>query len=172
MKAKKIVLYAIIASLYVVLPLVLGSFSFGMIQFRISEILMLLCLIKKEYALPLTLGCFISNLIGFSLGMSILPLDFLFGTLGTLISCLLMYHFRHVLTYKRPLLALLMPSLINGLFVGFELALYESNGLNFWSLFLINGLYVALGELVSCFILGLIIYLPFIKIINKIEDQF
>lgn len=42
MNSKKIALYGIIAALYVVVTLVLGAFSFGMIQFRISEVLMLL----------------------------------------------------------------------------------------------------------------------------------
>lgn len=172
MKSKKIALYGIIAALYVVITIVLGSFSFGMVQFRISEILMLLCLFKKEYIIPLTIGCFLSNIIGFTLGMSVLPLDFVLGTLGTVSSCILMYHFRNVLTFNRPLLALLMPALANAIFVGLELAIYESNGSNFLNLFIINGAYVALGEIVSCFILGLIVYVPFTKAVKRIEERF
>ena len=142
MNSKKIALYGIIAALYVVVTLVLGAFSFGMIQFRISEVLMLLCLCKKEYIIPLTIGCFLSNVIGFALGMSVLPLDFVLGTLGTVVSCILMYQFRNVLTFKRPLLSLLMPALANGLFVGLELAIYESSGSNFFNLFCISDLEV------------------------------
>ena len=172
MNSKKIALYGIIAALYVVVTLVLGAFSFGMIQFRISEVLMLLCLCKKEYIIPLSIGCFLSNVIGFALGMSVLPLDFVLGTLGTVVSCILMYQFRNVLTFKRPLLSLLMPALANGIFVGLELAIYESSGSNFFNLFLINGAYVALGEIVSCFMLGLILYVPFMKAVKRIEERF
>ena len=77
---KDIVIYASVAAIYVVLTWIFGAFSFGPIQLRISEVLVLLCFFNKKYFIPLTLGCLISNL------MSPYSLDVLFGTVATMIS--------------------------------------------------------------------------------------
>ena len=80
---KDIVMYASVAAIYVVLTWLFGSLSYGPIQFRISEVLVLLCFFNKKYFTSLTLGCLISNL------MSPNSLDILFGTLATIISLFL-----------------------------------------------------------------------------------
>ena len=60
---KKIAAVGLIASVYAVVTLALAFISYGPIQFRISEILMFLPLLGKEYILALTLGCFLANVI-------------------------------------------------------------------------------------------------------------
>lgn len=102
----------IIASLYVALTLGLSPISYGAIQFRISEALMLLVIYKRKYAISLTLGCFIANLFS-PVGW----VDIVFGTLATLISVIPM------MFIKRLEPASLIPSVVNGIVVGLELAL-------------------------------------------------
>ena len=88
---KKITQNAVIAALYFVLTLISSPLSFGLIQFRISEFLMLLCFFRKDYVIGVTVGCFLSNL---AMSATILGaggwIDLLIGTAATLISGLIM----------------------------------------------------------------------------------
>lgn len=52
---------AIIAALYAVMTWLLAPISYGPIQFRISEVLMLLVVLNPKFSFALILGCFISN---------------------------------------------------------------------------------------------------------------
>lgn len=172
MNTKKIVIYALIAAIYTVLNLLLGPLSFGSFQIRLGELLMIFCIFDKKYIMPLTFGCFVTNLVGIMMGINTLPLDIIFGTLATLLTGYLMYKTKNILVKGKPLLSLLMPGIINGLVVGAELAAYLSNSNNFIYVFLTNGLWVFVGEFVSVFILGLILYKPFsnlLSIINNFE---
>lgn len=67
----------VIVAVYAALTLV-NPLSFGAVQLRFSEILVLLCFYNSFYCVPMIVGCFIANLIG-----SPFPPDILFGTLGT-----------------------------------------------------------------------------------------
>ena len=73
---------AMVATLYVVLTLSFAPISYAGFQFRISEILVLLCFYDPMYCIALILGCFISNL--FAPGVMIF--DLIFGTLHTAVS--------------------------------------------------------------------------------------
>jgi uncharacterized membrane protein len=73
---------AMVATLYVVLTLSFAPISYAGFQFRMSEILVLLCFYDPKYCVSLILGCFISNL--FAPGIVIF--DLIFGTLHTAIS--------------------------------------------------------------------------------------
>ena len=85
-KTKKITRIGVVAALYATITLVLGSISYGPIQFRISEVMTLLPLFGKEYILSLTIGCFLANVIG-PYGVP----DIILGTLATFISVYLVY---------------------------------------------------------------------------------
>lgn len=83
---------ALVAAAYVALTLALTPYSFGIVQFRFSEILNLLAFFNPIYILAVSLGCFIANLlspIGF--------FDLIFGTLHTLISLLVMWKIKKIL---------------------------------------------------------------------------
>ena len=71
---------AIVAAIYVVLTVATSSISFGMLQVRIAEALMLLCFFRRDYIYGLTLGCFISNLFSF------MWIDILVGTAATFLA--------------------------------------------------------------------------------------
>jgi uncharacterized membrane protein len=130
---KDIAYNGIIAALYVVLTLATYNFSYGPIQFRVAEILVLLCFFRKDYILGLTIGCFIANIFS-----SVHILDIVFGTTATLIACLLV-------SYSKILLvAILYPVVANGLLVGLMLFIIVDSTVSFW----FYAGTVALGELV------------------------
>ena len=79
---KKIAANAVVAALYFVLTIALGSLSYQAIQFRIAECLMLLCFFRKDFTWGLTIGCFLANLAS-PVGWP----DWVFGTLATFLSC-------------------------------------------------------------------------------------
>lgn len=165
MRVKKLVVYSLITALYTVLSLLLGTFSFSIVQVRISEGLMVLALIDKKYIYPLTIGCFLTNLIGVLMGINLIPLDILFGTLATFIAGVLMYKTRNI---KKPFVSLLVGTLVNTIIVSLELTILLSNG-NALMIYISNFLYVLVGEFISLYILGLLFIKPIDEVLNKIE---
>ncbi len=143
---------AMIASVYTVVSLVLAPISFGNIQIRIAEGLVLLPLLSKHSIYGVVLGCFLTNLIGALMGVNILGfLDVFIGTFATLIAAYLTYHLKDITIKNIPVLSIMMPVIINGLFIGLELGfvLFPTNIL-IGSI--ICGLEVAIGELVAVLI--------------------
>lgn len=141
----------IVAALYCVLSVAAFWMSYGMIQFRLSEVLNLLVFFNPAYTIGLTLGCFLSNVIGAAIGMASWW-DLLIGTGCTLIACLLM------IPFKQMILASLMPVVVNGVGVGLELYYLFGMGIDN-SLWACMG-WVALGELICVTVLGSIIFFP------------
>lgn len=137
---------AIIAALYVAVTWLLAPISYGAIQFRVSEVLVLLVFYNKKYFLPLVIGCFVSNITS-SLGMY----DMIFGTAATLLS-LLMIRF-----CKNIWIAAIFPVLFNGFIIAFELSLLEIG--EFW----FNVVTIAIGETGVLYILGI----PLILMLSK-----
>lgn len=129
---------AIIAALYAVLTWLLAPISYGAIQFRISEILVLLVIFNPKYAYALIIGCLVANTTS-SLGWY----DIVFGTFATLIGILPM------LKIKRLELAALFPVLSNAIIVAIELyfAFEEAIWLSIFT--------VGLGEAVVIYCLGI-----------------
>lgn len=151
-KIRRLTHAALLAALYVALTylqnlLLPGSASWA-IQFRASEALCILALFTPAAIPGLTVGCLLFNL-SFS---AALPLDFLVGSLATLLSVGGMYVCRRVCIKGYPLPALLLPALFNGLLVGWELSVYVGGG--FW----LNALYVAAGEAAVLLTLGTGLY--------------
>ena len=143
---------AIIAALYAVLThlqnLLLPGSATWMIQMRLSEALCVLAFFTPAAVPGLTLGCLVFNLT-FS---AALPLDFLVGSLATLLAAQAMWMTRRLTIKGYPLLGMIMPALFNALLVGWELSVYIGGG------FLINAFYVALGELIVLLVFGSIVY--------------
>lgn len=103
---------ALVAAMYVALTLAVPALSFGAIQCRFSEILVLLCFYRRDYSAALILGCFIANLFS-PLGWY----DLVFGVAATAIAVLPMFSFKNVF------LAAILPVVANGVLVGVELSL-------------------------------------------------
>lgn len=75
---RSIALQAIVAALYVVLTWAIAPLSFGAVQFRFSEIMILLVFVDKRYGPAMILACALANCFS-PLGI----VDVIFGTLGT-----------------------------------------------------------------------------------------
>ena len=137
-----IVVNGLLAAFYVVVTYLLAPISFGAIQFRFSEILVLTCFFDKKKIVGLTLGCLIANLVS-PLGL----MDVGFGTLATLLACL------GIIFCKHLIVAIIFPVVFNGLIVGLELFII---GEPFW----LSSLTVAAGEL-AVLIVGYVIIMIF-----------
>lgn len=80
---RTIAVTGITAAVYVVATLAIAPLSFGAIQLRFSEIMVLLAFIDPLYGAGLILGCALSNLFS-TVGL----IDVIFGTLGTVVAVL------------------------------------------------------------------------------------
>lgn len=151
-RARFLAYSAIIAALYTVLcylqNIILPDSASMAVQFRAAEALCVLAFFTPAAIPGLGLGCLLFNL-SFA---GALPLDFLVGTLASILAAGAMYLTRNVKWGKLPVLGLLMPGIFNALLVGWELNVYIGGG--FW----LNALCVALGEWVVLLTLGSILY--------------
>ena len=143
---------AIIAALYAVLThmqnLLLPVSATWAIQMRISEALCVLAFFTPAAVPGLSLGCLLFNLTY----SATLPLDFLVGTLATFLAAEGMWLTRAWKVKGLPLFGLILPALFNALLVGWELAIYIGGG------FVMNAVYVAIGELAVLLVLGSALY--------------
>lgn len=166
MKNKRIAIYGIVIAIYTSISLALSSISFGMIQIRIAEALLVLCLYDKKYILPITLGCFVTNLIGIINGLNIMITDLFAGTLATFISAICVYYFRDTKIGDFPIISLILPAIINGIMIGIELNYYFPG-------YLIEMIvYVMIGELLSVTLLGGLLYKPIGKALTSIVEWY
>ncbi|HIY62297.1 MAG TPA: QueT transporter family protein [Candidatus Mediterraneibacter stercoripullorum] len=136
---------AMIAAIYVVLTVIGASFAFGPVQIRFSEALTILPAFTPAGIPGVFLGCLISNIITGAL----LP-DVIFGSLATLIGAVFTWMLRNQSRYLAPL----PPIIANAVVVPFVLkyAYMEPLPIPFMMLT------VGIGEVISCGVLGLILY--------------
>ena len=146
MNVRMLTKLSIVAALYVAITLVLQPLSYGAIQFRVSEALMLLVIYNPLYGISLTLGCLIAN-IASSLG----AVDIIFGTLATLLSCLIMFKIKNVFVSS------LIPAIVNGIVIGLEL--YFLWEVPLW----LGMIQVFVGEFVVCTLFGIPLFRAFEK---------
>lgn len=132
---------AIVASIYVVLTIVIQPLAYGELQFRLSEVLMLMVFFNKKYSTSMIIGCLIANLWS-----PYLLWDMMFGTLATAIACLFISKSKHLIV------ASIWPAIFNGLIVGAEIAILSK--LNY-GLCMVS---VAIGEIVVVTIIGTILF--------------
>ena len=142
-KLQKLCRAAVIGALYAAVTLLLAPISYGNLQCRVSEALCILPWFFPETAWGLFAGCLLANLLG---GTG--PLDIVFGSLATLIACL-------ITARLNPRgLALLPPVIVNAVMVGAMLA-YVITPDSFWSSCPVFALEVGAGEAVAMYVLGL-----------------
>lgn len=153
-RVKYITQAAMIAAIYVVLTLFISAFNLasGAIQIRISEALTVLPAFTPAAIPGLFIGCFISNLM--SGGML---LDVIFGSLATLFGACGTYLLR-----KWKWVVSVPPILSNALIVPFVLAYvyHIPGGVPY---FMVT---VGIGQILSCSVLGMIVY----KILAKYRN--
>lgn len=155
--AQKIAVGGIIAALYVVLTLVFAPISFGPMQVRVAEALTILPLFTSAAVPGLFIGCIIANLMG-----GAIAIDVVLGSAATLIGAA----FGYMLRSNRWLVPI--PTIIsNTLIVPFVLR--YGYGVADIALPLM-ALYIFIGEIIGCYILGELLASAIIKSgVNIIE---
>ena len=136
---------AMIAAIYVALTYVFAPFSFKEVQVRIAEALTILPVFTPAAIPGLFIGCVIGNIVG----GAVLP-DVVFGSLATLIGAFFTWKLRHA----HPFLAPVPPILSNMIIVPFVLRYAYGVELPIPLMMLTVGI----GEVLSCGVLGLILY--------------
>lgn len=143
---QKIAIGGVIAALYVVLTMVAAAFGLasGAIQVRLSEALTILPVLTPAAVPGLTVGCVLANIV-----TGCLPWDVVFGSLATLIGAV-----GTRLLRKNPYIAWIPPVVSNMVIV--PIVLQKVYGVEdaWWYLMLTVGA----GEVISCGILGLLLY--------------
>lgn len=142
---QRLVRIAAVAALYAVLTLLIAPIAYGAVQFRLSELLVLLCFYNRDYRWSMVLGCAVANLFS-PLGIY----DVVFGTFATLLTVLCVYRCRNLLV------ATLFPTLFC-VIVGLELTVLSA--LPFW----ITTLTVMAGEFAVVTVAGY----PLFRLLEK-----
>lgn len=147
---------AAVAAMYVLLTFVFQTFSFGAIQFRVSEALMLLP-VAADFAVPgLFIGCLIANLICGGVWY-----DIVIGSIATLIAAILVRRLR-----AKTWVAAAMPAIVNGIMVGPVVYFAYVSGTGFGVLISTIAT-VALGEIAVCYALGV----PMLHLLKRLPAQ-
>lgn len=141
--SRRIARTGVVAALYVVLTFTFSFMAYDSIQFRVAEMLMLLCLFSKDFVTATTIGCIIANIFS-PIGV----VDVVVGSLATFLSGVCIYLLRNKLN---PLTASLFPVIFNAVIVGIELKVIYQLPL-FMSM-----AQVAFGEVVCVGVIGVIL---------------
>ncbi len=139
---RRLTVAAMIAAVYFVLTMIFYVTSFQPLQSRLAEALTVLPYFTPVAIPGLFVGCILANILG---GNGIW--DVVVGSLASLLAAYLTYK----LTYKKPKrkwLAPLPAVLINAVAVGIMLSVLYDMPL------LVNILWVGLGQLLACYVLG------------------
>lgn len=154
---KALVTSALIAAIYCALTLALSWMSFGNMQFRIAEALTLLPIISPHAIVGVTLGCALSNAVGYFMGANILgAMDIIFGTMASLIAAVLTWMCRNIRFRNLPLLSAIFPVIVNAVVIGGELSILFTGGISFEP-FMINAVSVFIPQFVICYTAGLML---------------
>lgn len=138
---------AAIAALYAVLTYAIPAFSYGPIQFRVSEILTLLAFYHPRYVPGLTLGCAMANLFS-PFGI----VDVIFGALASFLATYAMSK------SKNMVIASLFPALFSFI-IGLEIYFLSAEPVVFW---LVTAQIMA-SEIIVVTFIGV----PFFKMLEK-----
>ena len=150
---RRIAFAGILAALYAVITYLCMPIAYGPIQFRMSEALSVLCCFTPVAIVGMVLGCVAANVFT---TLSFPVVDILFGSLATLLACLITWRMSRGLE-RKPWLIWLIPLptiLCNAVIVGAELALLYAEGEAFLPAFAYNALTVGAGEAAVMYALG------------------
>ncbi|HHW22590.1 MAG TPA: QueT transporter family protein [Clostridiaceae bacterium] len=146
---KSIIQSAMIAAIYSVFTIILGSFGFGPVQFRIAEALTVLPAVMPSSIPGLFIGCILANWLG-GFGTA----DIVFGSMATLLAAVCTRFLRNS-RFLYPLPPVLFNAAIVGSYVYY---LYDRT----YTL-VATMVFIGFSELVICYGIGL----PLIEFIKK-----
>ncbi len=153
----------IIAAVYFAITMAVAYIAFGPLQLRISEALCILPFFTPAAVPGLFIGCLLANLAGSPLG----PYDILFGSLATLLASFLTYIIGRISSQAgrdtgKAKWLLPLPAVLVNAFVVAGILNYYLNVL-YWE----SALYVAIGQTLACYALGM----PLFFLLNKHKDK-
>ena len=164
---KVILQNAVYTALYVVLCIVFQPLSYGAVQVRIAEALCIMPLFDEFAVISVTLGCFIANIYNGS------PIDAIFGTLATFIG---LFAIRFI-KINKPYVNIakdikidvffvkMLPTILsNAIIIPFVLKFAYAESMPL----ILSGIYVAIGEIISVYMIGYLLY----KALNSIHLKF
>lgn len=145
--------------IYIALCIVFQPISYGEVQIRIAEALCILPIFDSYAVYSVTLGCLISNLIG---GGNII--DVIFGSLATFIG---LFAIRYIKVNN--FFIKMLPSILSNTII-IPLVLRYGYGIKNLPIY-ISALFIAIGEIISIYIIGYILYSSLLKtnILNKLN---
>lgn len=170
MTVRQITRISIVAAVYAAVTMALAPLSYGNIQLRISEVLTILPFFFPETAIGLTVGCAIANTLSMY-GI----IDVVFGSLATFLAGITMAYLgkkgRDSVLCK--IVACFQPVLFNGVIIGAVIAYTTAAEGAFMTALIINGLQVAVGELIVLYAVGLpaMMYLPKTAVFKKLSEN-
>ena len=137
---RKIAYGAVIAALYVALTVVFAPISFGAIQIRVAEVLIIMPLFTGAAVPGLFIGCLLANIMG-----GAIIWDVIFGSIATLTGAALGYALRKN-RWLVPIPTVVANSIAVPLILKYGYRLDLPLGLEV--------IYVAVGEISGCYVLG------------------
>jgi len=144
---QKLCACAIVAALYAALTILTAPFSFGLVQFRLAEALVVLCAISPQLGIGITMGCFLANIFS-----TVTALDLVIGTLATALACA-------ATSRCKRAWSVIWPNIIfNTILVGGMLAVVMMPD-KLPVAFLVCGAQVAIGEIAVMVFLGIPLFL-------------
>jgi len=145
----------VVAALYVALTGMFAPISFSGLQFRVSEVLVLLPVLTSAAIPGVALGCLLSNLLFGGLGL----VDIVFGTLATLLAAVGTRMLRRWIAFS-PVPPLVLNALIVGTYLTMIIPDYN---VPVW----LSMLYVGIGEIVVLYVVGL----PLILVLKRVDAR-
>ena len=150
---RAMVYMALVAGIYAAITISQSAIGFGPIQFRIAESLNLLAFFNPIFVPAVTIGVFLSNLIGSPYGI----IDAGLGTLATVIALILIRITKK--TTNNLFIASLWPTVVNALIVPI-IVLVPTVGIAgiTWGSYLIFAGLVAIGQFVVVTLFGFTLF--------------
>lgn len=143
---KSLIKLALVAAIYVVLTVLLGEFSYGPIQIRIAEALVLLCFYNRKYSYALIIGCLVANCFS-PYGI----IDVFFGTFATALAVLC------ITKSKNIYIASIFPVIFNGIIIALEIAFMEYPTMGLLDTSIVS-LQIMIGEAIAVCVIGIILF--------------
>ena len=144
LNTETVALTGVTAAVYMVATLAISPIAFGAVQFRLSEVMVLLAWVHPAFVPGLVLGCALANMFS-PLGI----IDVLFGTFHTFCSVMM------ISRTKNMYLASVWPTIFSFI-IGLELYLV------YRAPFIVSTISVMAGELICITLIGCVIF-SFIK---------
>ncbi len=137
---------AMIAAIYAVLTLAVAPISFGQVQLRISEAMIMFASLTPAAIPGLTIGCILSNLAS-PYGI----IDIILGSTATLLAALFAYSTRKIQIKNLPWLSPLGAVIFNAFLVSLSIKIVSGSEV----LYLLTALQIGAGQVLACYGLGI-----------------